>query len=109
MQLLVIDPTTIRGPRNAAPGSRDWSALPACPRYPNLTVTYATEDGAPFFLGTNPTRTLVLNGRPLRRPALESDTFNDADFWGWLRLRKTVARSLPLPLIRPGEYVCTDR
>jgi hypothetical protein len=49
-------------------------------RYPKRTVVYATEDGAPFFLGTNPTRTRVLNGRPRRRPALDSDTFSDADF-----------------------------
>jgi hypothetical protein len=55
---------TIRGPRLAAPGSLFSLRLPFA--YGNLTVTYATDDGAPFFLGTNPTRTLVLNGRPLR-------------------------------------------
>ena len=68
-----------------------------------MTVWYAIEVGAPFFLGTNPTLILTRSGRPLRWPARESGTCSEAVFWACLRWRYLVARLEPEPLIRPGE------
>lgn len=47
-------------PRRAAPGIACLDGV-----YPNVTVVYAIDVGPPFFLGTNPTRTLTFSGLPL--------------------------------------------
>jgi hypothetical protein len=56
-------------------------------RYPKTTVVVDAELPMLLVLGTKPTRSLTLNGLPLRRPAFESGTLSVAVFWALLSLR----------------------
>ena len=52
-----------------------------------MTATVNAERATPFALGTKPTRSLILSGRPLVRPLFESGTLIVAVLWACASFR----------------------